>query len=655
MCGIAGIIAPSRTANRIRPAVQHMTDALIHRGPDDEGLFVADAIGLGMRRLSIIDVAGGRQPISNEDGLVQVVFNGEIYNYLELRNDLTRRGHVFRTNSDTEVIAHLYEEKGLDSLADLRGMFGIALWDCRAHRLLLARDRMGKKPLFYARRGDELLFGSEIKAILAADPTLAEPDVESLAPYFQYGFVPEPRTMFRHIRKLPAAHSLVYERGEITIAPYWRLNLEEAGTPPRRAAAVVEELDALLEEAVRIRLMSEVPLGVFLSGGLDSSTIVAYAHKAGLRPIKTFTIGFDRRQWDESADAQLVARHFGTDHHVLVLREDSMARSLPDTVLTLVRHFDEPFGDSSALPTYYVSKLAREHVTVILSGDGGDELFAGYSSYKGIRFAEHYHRVPRWLGRAHFPAIVEGAARWLPRGRRYGALRAARVLRDSELPFENRYFTKGSLCRPDLLRQLFTNDLAAQVIRSGLPVIADDMRAVLRSGLPEVSKAGYLDLRLGLLEDMLVKVDRMSMAHSLEVRSPLLDHRLVDFVMRLPPSMKLRGWETKAVLRDTVRRYLPPPTLRKRKQGFAVPLREWLKTGLHDMVGDLLESANGRLPKDMFDVAAVRKMLRQHRRGEVDHSGVVWLLLNYAVWHDSFIAARTAGRERAGRRAQIVA
>ncbi len=654
MCGIAGIIDPSLPLKPIRPIVQRMTDALIHRGPDDEGFFVADTVGLGMRRLSIIDVAGGRQPIGNEDGLVQVVFNGEIYNYLELRNDLTRRGHVFRTNSDTEVIAHLYEEKGVDSLADLRGMFGIALWDQRTRRLLLARDRMGKKPLFYARRGDALLFGSEIKAILAADPTLAEQDVESLAPYFQYGFVPEPRTMFRHIRKLPAAHSLVYERGEITIAPYWRLNLEEAGTPPHRAAAVVEELDALLEEAVRIRLMSEVPLGVFLSGGLDSSTIVAYAHKAGLRPIKTFTIGFDRRQWDESADAQVVARHFGTDHHVLALREDIMARSLPDTVLTLVRHFDEPFGDSSALPTYYVSKLAREHVTVILSGDGGAELFAGYSSYKGIRFAELYRRVPHWLGREHFPAIVDAAARWLPRGRRYGALRAARVLRDSELPFENLYFSKGSLCRPDLLRQLFTNDVAAQLIRPGLPVIADDMRAVLRSGLPEVSKAGYLDLRLGLLEDMLVKVDRMSMAHSLEVRSPLLDHRLVDFVMRLPPSMKLRGWETKAVLRDTVRRYLPPPTLRKRKQGFAVPLREWLRTGLHDIVCDLLESASGRLPKDMFDDAAVRKMLRQHRRGEVDHSAVIWLLLNYAVWHDSFIAART-GSERAGRRVQIVA
>ena len=467
MCGIAGLVDPAVPAAPMRRIVSLMTDTLVHRGPDDEGLYVAHGVGLGMRRLSIIDVAGGQQPIANEDGSVQVVFNGEIYNYLELRKELSRRGHVFRTNSDTEVIAHLYEEKGVETFADLRGMFAVALWDQRARRLVLARDRMGKKPLFYAQRGNTLLFGSEIKAILAADPTLAEPDVDSLAPYLQYGVVPEPRTMFRHVRKLQTGHWLVHEGGETTVAPYWRLEFidDEASAPSRQQ--VIEELDRLLEEAVRIRLMSEVPLGIFLSGGLDSSTLVAYAHKAGLRPIKTFTIGFDRRAWDESADAEVVARHFGTDHHVLTLREQDLADDLPDTVLTLVRHFDEPFGDSSALPTYYVSKLAREHVTVILSGDGGDELFAGYTAYKGLRFAHHYQRVPQWLGRRHFPDIVEHGARWLPPGRRYGALRIARVLRDSELPFERRYLLKGSLCRPDLFRQLLTDDAAMRLSRSG--------------------------------------------------------------------------------------------------------------------------------------------------------------------------------------------
>jgi asparagine synthase (glutamine-hydrolysing) len=619
-----------------------MTDALVHRGPDDDGFFVRDAVGLGMRRLSIIDVAGGRQPLSNEDGSVQVVFNGEIYNYLELRNQLSTQGHVFRSHSDTEVIAHGYEERGADALTNLRGMFGIALWDQRARRLLLARDRLGKKPLFYARRGDRLLFGSEIKAILAADPTLAEADAEALLPYFQYGCLAEPRTMFRDIRKLPAGSCLIYERGEIRIAPYWRLTFPDGNRPTPRWTDVMEELDALLEEAVRIRLMSEVPLGVFLSGGLDSSTIVAYAHKAGLRPLKTFTIGFDRPGWDESADAEVVARHFRTDHHVLTLREQDLAHSLPQTLVQLVSHFDEPFGDQSALPTYYVSKLAREHVTVILSGDGGDELFAGYDAYRAAQFAEYYRRVPRWLGADSLPALLEHGARWLPARERYGALRVAKVLRDSRLPFETMYWTKGRVCRPELLRQLLTEEATA---RAGIDTAAScpgDVTAVMRSRLPVLTKATYASLRTALLDGILVKVDRMSMAHSLEVRSPLLDHRLVEFVVGLPPSFKLRGLKTKAILRDTIRRYLPPATLRKRKQGFTVPLRDWLRTGLNELVGDFLESGHGPLPAALFDRAAVRRLLRQHRLGEADHSLPIWLLLNYATWHELYIDGRGA-------------
>jgi asparagine synthase (glutamine-hydrolysing) len=658
MCGIAGIVDPDLSADLIRPIVQRMTDTLTHRGPDDEGFFVTDAVGLGMRRLSIIDVAGGQQPISNEDGLVQVVFNGEIYNYPELRNHLSKRGHVFRTNSDTEVIAHVYEERGVDGLTDLRGMFGIAVWDQRARRLLLARDRLGKKPLFYAKRGNRLLFGSEIKALLAADPTLAEADADGVLPYFQYGGLAEPRTMFRHIHKLPAASWLLYAEGEIQIAPYWRLRFPDDDVPKPKWAHVVEELDALLEEAVRIRLMSEVPLGVFLSGGLDSSTIVAYAHKAGLRPLKTFTIGFDRQGWDESADAALVARHFQTDHHVLTLRERDLAHGLPQTLMTLVSHVDEPFGDASALPTYYVSKLAREHVTVILSGDGGDEVFAGYDSYRATQFAEYYRRVPRWLGADCLPALFERAAQCLPGRQRYSALRVAKVLRDSRLPFEDMYWTKGSVCRPALLRQLFTDDVKAQLDSSKAPACSDDITAVMRSSLPVLTKATYASLRMGLLNSILVKVDRMSMAHSLEVRSPLLDHRLVEFVAGLPPSFKVRGWQTKAILRDTIRRYLPPATLRKGKQGFNMPLRDWLRTGLNEMVGDFLESAHGRLPPELFNRAAVRRLLRQHRLGEADYSLPIWLLLNYATWHDSYIARggpSAAARHASEARAQIVA
>lgn len=633
MCGIAGIIAPGLPPQEIRHLLKRMTDTLIHRGPDDEGFFVADGVGLGMRRLSIIDVAGGQQPVSNEDGAVQVVCNGEIYNHLELRSGLRERGHTFGSHSDVEVIAHAYEEKGSGCLDDLRGMYGLALWDKHARQLLLARDRLGKKPLFYSQQGGRLLFASEIKALLAADPSLAEPNEAALLPYFQYGFVPEPETMFRRIHKLPAATWLRYENGNLDIAPYWQLDFDTERYRSQKLEQIVEELDALLTEAVRIRLMSEVPLGVFLSGGLDSSAIVAYAARAGLRPLKTFTVGFDRPGWDESADAEVVARHYGTEHHVLPLNEQDLVGNLPETVQDLVRHFDEPFGDSSSLPTYFISKLARQHVTVILGGDGGDELFAGYSSYRGIRFAESYRQLPGWLGKGLLPSLAQSGSEWLPSGRRYGALRAAKVLRDSSLPFETMYFSKGALCSDELLGRLLMLDLNGGTLGS----YPSDILQILQSDLPVLSKASYADLRFRLLNDMLVKVDRMSMAHSLEVRSPLLDHRLVEFAARLPPSLKLRGWQTKAIFRDTVRPYLPPQTLRKRKQGFSVPLREWLRNGLHEMVSDYLEGAGGRLPQGMFDAPTVSHLLSQHRKGEADHSSVIWLLLNYAVWHDTYI------------------
>lgn len=636
MCGIAGLIDPAMPTDEVRCVLERMTAAIVHRGPDDHGFFAAPGVGLGMRRLSIIDIAGGHQPISNEDGRVQVVFNGEIYNYLPLRTELDARGHALCTRSDTEVIAHLYEEMGSECLTKLRGMFGIAVWDQQARRLLLARDRLGKKPLFYAHLGDRLLFGSEIKSILAADPSLAEVNEEAIISYFQLGYVPEPDTMFRRIRKLPAGHYLTYEDGKIAIAPYWQIQFGESNGAARSHREWVEELDALLEEAVRIRLMSEVPLGVFLSGGIDSSTIVAYAHKAGLRPLKTFTIGFDRPEWDESADAQRVADHFQTEHHVLSVREQDLRKGLSDTLLTLVRHFDEPFGDPSALPTYYVSKLAREHVTVILSGDGGDELFAGYTTYQGIKFAEHYQHLPAWLGRHLLPTVAQRAAPWLPARQRYSALRVAKVLRDSSLPFEEVIFNKSLICRNDFLQRLFTDAMVRRHPQMGQPSYAQDITAMLDSELPALSKMSYVGMRRFLLDDILVKVDRMSMAHSLEVRSPLLDHHLVEFATRLPPSEKLRGWQTKAILRDTVGRYLPAPTMRKQKQGFRVPLRDWFRTDLSEMVGDYLDASNRRLPSDIFNHGAIKTLLKEHRSGESDHSRKIWLLLNYAAWQELY-------------------
>jgi asparagine synthase (glutamine-hydrolysing) len=653
MCGIAGIIDSEMSRSEIRRTLERMADSIWHRGPDEGGFFVADGVGLAIRRLSIVDVAGGHQPVASEDGQVQVVLNGEIYNYLDLQTQLTERGHIFRTSSDTEVIAHLYEEKGAECLTALCGMFGIAVWDQRTRTLFLARDRLGKKPLFYAQQGRRLVFGSEIKAILAAVPNLADPDPETVIPYFRQGFVSEPRTMFRAIRKLPAAHWLSYRRGAVTIRRYWRLSFEES-QPPRPISQVAEELDALLAESVRCRLMSEVPLGVFLSGGLDSSTVVAYAHKAGLRPLKTFTIGFDRPGWDESSDAQEVAEHFHTEHHVLHLREQDLRAQLPETILTLVHHFDEPFGDSSSLPTYYVSKLARQHVTVILGGDGGDELFCGYSSYRGIRFAELYRRLPGWLNRQILPALAGAATKYLPGGQKYVALRTAKVLADSLLPFELMYFSKGSLCSERLLGQLFTKEFTASLACLQARTYPDDITAVIHSDWPALSKASYIDLRHRLLEDMLVKVDRMSMAHSLEVRSPLLDHRLVEFAAKLPASLKLRGWETKAILRDTVRRYLPPATLRKRKQGFSLPLREWLRASLYEMVRDYLNTA-GHLPAGVFNHATIRRLISEHYRGEADHTSVIWLLLNYAAWYDLYNRRRPRQQWQQSMEARVAA
>jgi asparagine synthase (glutamine-hydrolysing) len=636
MCGIAGIVDPTMSSSEIRRALERMANAIWHRGPDEGGFFVRDGAGLAIRRLSIIDVGGGHQPIGNEDGQVQVVLNGEIYNYLDLRSELIARGHIFRTSSDTEVIAHLYEEKGAQCLTALRGMFGVAVWDQRSRRLFLGRDRLGKKPLFYAQQGKRLVFGSEIKAILAAVPELADPDPQAVVPYFRQGFISEPNTMFRGIRKLPAAHWLTYRDRETTISHYWSLRFPESGPAPRPVGEVVEELDGLLAESVRIRLMSEVPLGVFLSGGLDSSTVVAYAHKAGLRPLKTFTIGFDRPEWDESCDAQAVANHFQTDHHVLHLSENNLKAHLPETVLSLVHHFDEPFGDSSSLPTYFVSKLARQHVSVILSGDGGDELFLGYTSHQGIKFADYYQRLPGWLNRQILPALARAGVACLPPGRKYRALRATKVLADSLLPFEEMYLSKGSLCSEGMLTQLFTKEFAAQVSRFWAPRYPEDVTAAIRSELPTLSKASYVDFRHRLLEDVLVKVDRMSMAHSLEVRSPLLDHRLVEFAASLPAQLKLRGWQTKAILRDAVKRYLPATTLRKRKHGFSVPLRAWFRGNLHEMVCDYFSAANGHLTPGVFNHVTVSRLINEHYRGERDHSSVLWLLLNYAAWNSVY-------------------
>ncbi len=638
MCGIAGIVDPSLSALDIQARLVRMTDVITHRGPDDAGHVGGNACGIGMRRLSIIDVAGGQQPIANETGDIHVVCNGEIYNFVDLRSDLQTRGHAFKTSSDAEVIVHLYEELGDHCFTHLDGMFGIAIWDQRRDRVVVARDRLGQKPLFFAQRDKCFWFGSEMKSLLAAEAGLNEPDLRRLGQFFQFGYIGEPDTIYRHIHRLPAGHYGVWERGQFVTHPYWSVQFEPDPLPSD--ADWAEQLDAALAKAVRVRLQSEVTLGVFLSGGLDSSAVVAYAHAAGLNPLKTFTIGFDRDEWDESDDALRVAKHFDTEHHVLRIREADLCDRFAETLQAMTHHCDEPFGDDSALPTYHVSRLARDHVTVILSGDGADELFAGYSSYRGVLFAQRYRRyLPYWLGRHVLPAMPRAAAAVLPGRLHYQALRTAKVLQDSALPIPQAYRDKTSIWTPQQLRRLLVPDVLQQADYLDEQYMPDALWQTFCSGRDIISRLTEIDLLSYMRDDILVKVDRMSMAHSLEVRSPFLDHHLVELAARMPSRIKLRGSTGKVVLRDVLRLRLPPQTMKKRKHGFSVPLRDWFRGRLRDLVHDYLGSGS-RLPASIISPAAVQSMLREHDRGTLDHSRRIWLLLAFATWHEQYQSGR---------------
>ena len=623
MCGIAGIVS-SEHGDRIDAAtIRTMCDAIFHRGPDDEGIFVKDGTGLGMRRLSIIDVAGGHQPVFNEDGTIWVVYNGEIYNFPELRPELEARGHHFYTHTDTEVIVHLYEEFGTECVQKLRGMFAFALYDERNHRLLIARDRLGKKPLHYALVNGRLLFGSEIKAILAVAPELATVNRQALMQYMYFGYVPDPLTAFSPIRKLPPGHLLEFQRGEVQIRKYWDLP-QYASHQPKSEEECLEELEHRLAEAVRIRLISDVPLGALLSGGTDSSTVVALMARASSKPVKTFSIGFRHDDFDESHYARIVARKFETDHHELILEP-----KVVETVETLTRGLEEPFGDSSMLPTYYVSCLARQHVTVALSGDGGDELFAGYRRYRIHQSRQIFERVPDWARRFYRHQIHPRLPRDM-RGRKFSY--------NVSLPWRERYVDGISFV------PAFERDM---------PLLADDFRGVIReSGDPQELMLGYfaqapatdpvdqmlyVDTKTYMVADILTKVDRMSMATSLEVRVPLLDHLFVEWVTGLPASWKLRPGRQKYILRKLAERVgVPSEVLYRRKQGFAVPLIDWMRNELKDMILTILLEPR-TLQRGYFEPAGVRQLLEEHFRGRRDQSARIWRLLMFELWHRNFL------------------
>ena len=626
MCGIAGFVneqdaPPARERELVLDA---MCQVIKHRGPDDQGTFIADNVALGMRRLSIIDLAGGHQPISNEDGTATIVFNGEIYNYRELQKELTARGHKFQTNSDTEAIIHAYEEYGPACVEHLRGMFAFAIWDARERKLMLARDRVGKKPLYYAHTtAGTLVFGSELKSLLVHPELKREINPQALDAYLTFGYVPDPLCILRGVRKLPPGHFLIFADGRLAMTQYWDFRFEPTeAAETRRAEDYLEELRALLDEAVRIRLIADVPLGAFLSGGVDSSAVVGLMARHSNRPVKTFSIGFNEDSYNELKYARLAAKHFATDHHEFIVTPD-----ICQAVSELAWHFDEPFADPSALPTYMVSKLARAHVTVALSGDGGDELFAGYTRYVVEQQRAKFARIPRSV-RAN---VMQPLSQRLPHGawgRNY--------LHNVSLDAVDRFLDSVSVFTHLTKRSLYTSDFSAQLKGDGLASARFRFLAGRVQTNEPLDVLLYLDSKTYLPGDILTKVDRMSMAVSLEARAPLLDHKLIEFVARIPAALKLRGTETKHIFKRAISDYVPADILHREKQGFGVPVQQWINEQLRTQMHDTLTDERTRT-RGYVEPRYVAQLLNEHERGRRDHATPLWALFMLELWQRIFI------------------
>ncbi|MDO8475185.1 MAG: asparagine synthase (glutamine-hydrolyzing) [Candidatus Rokubacteria bacterium] len=630
MCGIAGIV--NLTGHPVDEALlRAMTTVQAHRGPDGEGIVCRGGAGLGHRRLAIIDLATGDQPMASEDGAIRIVFNGEIYNFRELRRELESRGARFATTSDTEVILRAYEADGPACVTRLRGMFAFAILDERARRLFLARDRAGIKPLVYAWDGRRLLFASEIKGILEDPGVPRELDWDALGDYLTYHYVPAPRTIFKAIRKLPPASTLVLplEGGEPVVSRYWTLRLDPDQGPTEQEW--IERLRAELADAVQSHMVSDVPIGAFLSGGVDSSTVVALMAQASSAPIRTFSIGFDEADFDELRFARQVAARYGTDHYELVVKPNAL-----DVLPKLAWHFDEPFADSSAIPTYYVSKITREHVTVALSGDGGDENFAGYRRY--ARALALHERLDSGPARLAHP-LCRLASALLPTGapgQAWAGLLGAEPL--------ERYFRLVTYQRHETLRRLLSDELADLARSAADPAVFSRLAA--EAGAPDyVSALQHIDIATYLPDDILTKVDRTSMAVSLESRVPLLDHRLMELVATIPSGLKLREGTGKYLLKRAMANDLPPEILTRKKMGFGVPLGAWFRRELHDMTRDVLLGPQAR-QRGIFRTSEVEALMATHDAGRRDCSARLWSLICFELWMRQWVdRAPAAARE----------
>jgi asparagine synthase (glutamine-hydrolysing) len=627
MCGIVGLYYYEDGAPIREPILRRMTDAIAHRGPDDEGFYIKGRVGLGHRRLSIIDVKGGHQPIFNETGNVAIVFNGEIYNYRELAQSLRARGHQLRTDSDTEVIVHLYEDFGEACVSMLRGMFAFALWDGRWQRqprMLLARDRVGKKPLYYADLGGRFIFGSELKAVIEHTAVPRELDERALADYFSFQYIPAPKTIFRHVRKLRAGHYLVVTPEGVTDREYWDIDFSQP-EEQEESEWSAQLLDSF-HEAVDIRLMSEVPLGAFLSSGVDSSAVAAMMSRISAGPIRTATIGFAEEKYSELDDAREFAASINADHHERIVTPDAVS-----VIEKLAWHFDEPFADASAIPMYYVSKVAREFVTVALSGDGGDENFVGYRRY----FFDAMENRVRNLTLASLRQPLFGAlaavypkADWLPQ-----PLRAKATFHNLSLDSAAAYFNSVYGAMANRRESLLSFDVKSQL--NGYDPFEVFLEYYRRPQTDDpIARAQYVDIKTYLTDDILTKVDRASMAVSLEVRCPLLDHRLMSLAARIPSKLKLRGRAGKHIFKRALAGLLPAKVLTRRKQGFVVPLAEWLRGDLRVFAASILFDSVA--DDGLLDGETVASLWRQHQSGLHDLSRPLWAVLMFRMWQRNF-------------------
>lgn len=633
MCGICGIINTDKGKHVSAAAVEKMREALVHRGPDDYGQFVENNVGLAMRRLNVIDLDTGHQPIFNEDRTVCVVFNGEIYNFRELRFELIKKGHRFCTKSDTEVIAHLYEEEGIGCVRRLNGMFAVVIWDKKEEVLSVARDRMGQKPFYYYFKGDRFIFSSEIKSLLNNPDISAELDIDSLNEYMTFEYVPAPRSIFRDIKKLPASHTLVLKDGRLRLERYWSPEFCGSGIKICGEKAVEERLFELMTNAVERHLVSDVPIGIFLSGGIDSSAVSAIASRILNRKLKTFSVNFKEKSFDESRYSRIVARHIGSEHHEMDFGSKECLDVMPEICTVL----DEPLADASIFPTYILSRYTKRYVTVALGGDGGDEIFAGYPTHIAHRFAEQYYlKLPAMLRKN----VIENIAGKLP------------VSFDNfSLDFKAKKFISGVDSDPCLRHQTWvgafspsdkTNLFSKRVKerlggKSGMEPLSEKLEEMSRQALSMHEKILFLDMRLYLQDDILTKTDRASMANSLEVRAPFLDNELIDYVNMLGTDCKVRNFRTKLLLKKILlsKDIIPAVIINRSKKGFSVPVAEWINGPLNGMIRDVLSEESIR-KADLFEPSYIRKLLKEHFERRKNHRKLIWTLLMFELWRKGY-------------------